>query len=105
MIIISISICILGLYVIFWNWRAFYNNNIKLGKYISYIPILGSILTIIGLSLFPNNPYAKLSWLVFLIDYTAFPYVIHILVFLICKIANKIFHFKSDIFPPQSDKN
>jgi hypothetical protein len=83
--VFPVLLCISGVYIIYWNWKAVYINK-KTDRYISPVFLLGAVLLMFGFSLIPANPYKKYAWIAFLFDYTAVPYVILSAVFLVKKL-------------------
>lgn len=75
----SLIILALGLFLIFMNWRIAYNNVFTTNKYSSWVPLMGGLLTAVGLGNSPFGDYFNgWLWIPFVLDYGCLPAVIHI---------------------------
>lgn len=61
-----------GLWIFVMNWIIFWNGFVK-RKHSSWAPLVAGSFLCVAFLIIPHNPYRRLCWLAFLIDWGSFP--------------------------------
>ena len=73
--IIAIILGVFGIITIFMNWYIFFRY-IKKNISSSSFPFIGAISLCIAFTIIPNNSYAWLCWLAFIVDIGSIPGIV-----------------------------
>ena len=72
------AVCILsGAAIAIGNWAGVYKAAVKKEKTGSWIPLIGGILLLIGLLLFPHDLTKKLCWIGLIADWGCIPGIVY----------------------------
>ena len=71
--LISLILGVAGLWIFVLNWIVFWKRHIKREAASSWIPLLSGCFLCVAFVIFPSNPYRRLWWIAFIIDWGSLP--------------------------------
>ncbi len=71
--LISLILGAAGFWIFILNWMVFWQGYIKRKPAPSWIPFLSGCLICAAFLIFPSNPYRRLWWIAFIIDWGSLP--------------------------------